>query len=260
MELPRRCILGWSPPGICTECGEGRRPVSEADAADTRSWALSQRQGRAWHGDGADPKRALGVPAADRSRRITGYACGCPDATAPVRPAVVVDPFGGTGTTALVASMSAGRGSASTCPPTTAAWPAGAPRTRRSALRRCRCRSRRRSRTGRGRCSTTWRRCEVTVFDRNADRNQKSGLERSGAARSAQSRRSGRRVQVSPPLPRTTDQKAGGSSPSERASLTSGNAAGSQNPPLSEGCVTATVTATRGGRHDRGSGSDGRTR
>ena len=27
MELPRRCILGWSPPGICTECGEGRRPV-----------------------------------------------------------------------------------------------------------------------------------------------------------------------------------------------------------------------------------------
>ena len=36
---------------------------------------------------------------------ITGYACGCPDATAPTRPAVVVDPFGGTGTTALVASM-----------------------------------------------------------------------------------------------------------------------------------------------------------
>ena len=29
MELPRRVILGWSPPGICTECGEGRRPVSE---------------------------------------------------------------------------------------------------------------------------------------------------------------------------------------------------------------------------------------
>ena len=26
MELPRRCILGWSPPGICTACNEGRRP------------------------------------------------------------------------------------------------------------------------------------------------------------------------------------------------------------------------------------------
>jgi hypothetical protein len=36
---------------------------------------------------------------------ITGYACACPDDSAPVRPAVVVDPFGGTGTTALVATM-----------------------------------------------------------------------------------------------------------------------------------------------------------
>jgi hypothetical protein len=34
---------------------------------------------------------------------ITGYACACPDTTAPTRPAVVLDPFGGTGTTALVA-------------------------------------------------------------------------------------------------------------------------------------------------------------
>src|SRR5690606_41938340 len=34
---------------------------------------------------------------------ITGYACACPEPTAPTRPAVVLDPFGGTGTTALVA-------------------------------------------------------------------------------------------------------------------------------------------------------------
>jgi DNA modification methylase len=105
MELPRRCILGWSPPGICTACGEGRRPVTVAEAANTPGWALSQRAGRSWHGDGEDPKRALGVAAVDRSRRITGYACACPDATAPTRPSVVLDPFGGTGTTALVAAM-----------------------------------------------------------------------------------------------------------------------------------------------------------
>ena len=36
---------------------------------------------------------------------ITGYACACPDATAPTHPATVLDPFGGTGTTALVASV-----------------------------------------------------------------------------------------------------------------------------------------------------------
>jgi hypothetical protein len=34
---------------------------------------------------------------------ITGEACACPDTSAPTRPAVILDPFGGTGTTALVA-------------------------------------------------------------------------------------------------------------------------------------------------------------
>ena len=36
---------------------------------------------------------------------ITGYACACPDTTAPTRPAVVLDPFAGTGTTMLAASV-----------------------------------------------------------------------------------------------------------------------------------------------------------
>jgi hypothetical protein len=34
---------------------------------------------------------------------ITGYSCACPQPTAPTTPAVVLDPFGGTGTTAMVA-------------------------------------------------------------------------------------------------------------------------------------------------------------
>jgi hypothetical protein len=45
---------------------------------------------------------------AKRERTITGYACGCPDTTAPTTPAVILDPFGGTGTTAL-AAKAAGR-------------------------------------------------------------------------------------------------------------------------------------------------------
>ena len=36
---------------------------------------------------------------------ITGYACACPDTTAPTRPAVVLDPFAGTGTTPAVAHI-----------------------------------------------------------------------------------------------------------------------------------------------------------
>lgn len=71
IEWPRRIITGWSPPGICVECGEGRRPVANRSA----------------HG------------------AVTGYACACPEPTAPTRPSVVLDPFGGTGTTALVASV-----------------------------------------------------------------------------------------------------------------------------------------------------------
>jgi DNA modification methylase len=100
MELPRRVILGWSPSGICTECGEGRRPVADKthvildNAPDRRS------AGSGW-------PRALTVGRGRRSARrdITGYACACPEPDAPTRPAVVLDPFGGTGTTSLVADM-----------------------------------------------------------------------------------------------------------------------------------------------------------
>lgn len=34
---------------------------------------------------------------------ITGYACACSRPDAPTRPAIILDPFGGTGTTALLA-------------------------------------------------------------------------------------------------------------------------------------------------------------
>lgn len=36
---------------------------------------------------------------------IIGYSCACPDGSAAALPSVVLDPFGGTGTTALVASV-----------------------------------------------------------------------------------------------------------------------------------------------------------
>ncbi len=35
--------------------------------------------------------------------QITGYACACPDNSAPSTPGVVLDPFAGTGTTVMVA-------------------------------------------------------------------------------------------------------------------------------------------------------------
>ncbi len=108
MEWPRRIIQGWSPTGICTACGEGRRPV--ASPTGPSAYALMGKTGRD-HGDGGQPgnsnhsRTATGaVPSFPvRVRTITGEACACPEPSAPTRPAVVLDPFGGTGTTALVA-------------------------------------------------------------------------------------------------------------------------------------------------------------
>jgi DNA modification methylase len=96
-EWPRRLILGWSPPGICVQCEQGRRPV-----ADVRY--LSQGD-RFAGGTLQAGRHRSGMRMGDGSLvNITGYACACSTPGAPTRPSVILDPFGGTGTTALVAS------------------------------------------------------------------------------------------------------------------------------------------------------------
>lgn len=96
-EWPRRLILGWSPSGICVECGEGRRPVVDVERERLRPLAVEASH------SGANGQAAQGGYRGSVSRRVTGYACACPEPTAPTRPAVVLDPFGGTGTVAMVA-------------------------------------------------------------------------------------------------------------------------------------------------------------
>lgn len=97
-EWPRRIISGWSPRGVCVECGEGRRPVVDRDRQNTRPLV----EAHALHGahDGDDRR---GFSRGETTASITGEACACPEPTAPTTPGVVLDPFGGTGTTALVA-------------------------------------------------------------------------------------------------------------------------------------------------------------
>jgi DNA modification methylase len=98
-ELCRRIILGWSPSGICTECGAGRKPKVDRPGLlggdnnpDRRRRSTMDGGRREWAQRMAQPDR------------IVGYVCACSDASAPTRHAVVVDPFCGTGTTMLVAS------------------------------------------------------------------------------------------------------------------------------------------------------------
>ena len=96
-ELCRRIILGWSPPGICLECGEGRRPVVSA---------VRIGAGKLWDASGRGVIDRLPRRNDEHTdRRHLGYACACPEPSAPVRPAVVVNPFAGTGTTMLAASV-----------------------------------------------------------------------------------------------------------------------------------------------------------
>jgi DNA modification methylase len=193
MAWPRRLIGGWSPAGICTVCGEGRRPVKGVDWSKVphrMTWQRSTRptneQAARWASDFADWCDETGISRTDldvaagtsdmggwwasrlphrtqvptpvlwgklRQRwpqiparfdalvgvmallpvslidvgddigttgrhnttggglrsadytTVTGYVCTCPDATAPTTPARILDPFGGTGTTALVAHV-----------------------------------------------------------------------------------------------------------------------------------------------------------
>jgi hypothetical protein len=103
-EWPRRLILGWCPQEVCSECGEGRAPVVEkaleqvnqTTHAKTRRAAALGQEARTAHGRASDN-------VSRESATITGYACACPDNSAPSTPGVVLDPFAGTGTTVMVA-------------------------------------------------------------------------------------------------------------------------------------------------------------
>jgi DNA modification methylase len=101
---PKWIIQGWAPTrGVCEACGEGRRPsTATTHSATRRDHSASWIVGSAHHRTGSTEQggeRPIGA-----MTTITHYACACPDTTAPTRPAVILDPFGGTGTTALVAN------------------------------------------------------------------------------------------------------------------------------------------------------------
>jgi DNA modification methylase len=100
-EWPRRFILGWSPPGICTKCGEGRVPVISSAAVKSPVHGDGSIVGN--RNGGPDERRWDGLPRFNREATITGYRCACDVTLAPTRPAVVLDPFVGTGTVPMVA-------------------------------------------------------------------------------------------------------------------------------------------------------------
>ena len=107
-EFPRRIILGWSPSGVCVACGEGRRPVvakeyTPAGGVGNESYRRDMDDARDDLVAGRPKFQEMPLGRADMTATITGYSCACPTTDAPTRPAVVLDPFAGTGTTVAVA-------------------------------------------------------------------------------------------------------------------------------------------------------------
>jgi hypothetical protein len=98
-EWPRKLISGWSPSGFCIECDEPRTPVSISKRDENYGTNTAKHDGRDWSSSSNHRKDRV----YKTTTEITGYACACDDAKAPTRPAVVLDPFGGTGTVAMVA-------------------------------------------------------------------------------------------------------------------------------------------------------------
>jgi DNA modification methylase len=101
LDWPLRLIRGWSPAGICVDCGEGRRPVSER--GDLQPTAMGRSLDYQIPRANPDSKRGVAGSLGFVRERLTGYACACDAPTAPTRPAVILDPFAGTGTVGVAA-------------------------------------------------------------------------------------------------------------------------------------------------------------
>jgi len=137
LEWPRRVVLGWSPDGVCSTCGEGRAPVIEkgpprpvrgrllGEINDLHNPKLNGRAGDTHKAGKTMVRTTEGWSFLTRDSFVVGESCSCGESRGtsargeerrpstarpaesplpPTRSAVVLDPFCGTGTTVAVAN------------------------------------------------------------------------------------------------------------------------------------------------------------
>lgn len=113
--LAARCIrAGTSEGGVCASCGAQAERITERQAADGRGSGILERklaggrnaQGQLgdekWHGDGLNTHMGSSIPWNPLRTVTTGWRLPCGH-EADRLPALVLDPFGGSGTTAQAA-------------------------------------------------------------------------------------------------------------------------------------------------------------
>src|SRR5262249_6711708 len=71
--LVRPLVLGWSPPGVCTACAEGRRPVVQASRTIDGEPVAGLGAWKRGRGETA----GIGNYRFGTDRQLTGYACAC---------------------------------------------------------------------------------------------------------------------------------------------------------------------------------------
>lgn len=99
-ELVRRALLAGCPEQVCRECGEPRRRIVERDARGHNPSAGAQRVAATGGAiSGGVARSTLGVTDGVSHRAVGWSDCGHGD----YRTGVVLDPFMGSGTTAVVA-------------------------------------------------------------------------------------------------------------------------------------------------------------
>ena len=86
----------------CMECGD---PITAGHikAKHERARALRNNRYNGSENEHTHTRKGTEFKHGTTEATITGYECACPEPDAATRPSVILDPFGGTGTTAMVA-------------------------------------------------------------------------------------------------------------------------------------------------------------
>ncbi len=89
------------PEKVCLDCDRPVARVVESSYLNEGTQDDSTRRKEHGRLNGRDNPPEVGW---ERERRTVGWSCGCPANGAHTRPGVILDPFGGTGVTGLVAT------------------------------------------------------------------------------------------------------------------------------------------------------------